>query len=677
MPRKIVDVGEGQSENEAKAAAERAEETEGQPAAATAPRPELTVEPVDDLPGSPPADDVAQLPGDAEAAPPPPATEEPPAKAFGRKKRGLAKPAYEGPKARPIGATTDQSESSLATTARAASGEAGEDAASEIAEKARQRTGASGAEEPPAEAGLAGAGEEEVALTRIKKSPTNPRIKFEEIEKLADSIRKGFQIQAVLLRPNATLGGYEIADGERRVRAQELNAEKYGGPKTIRALIKPMADRDFDEIRLDANLQRKDLKPAEEAEAFQRLHKVHGVKYPDLAARFGLKPRIVYNRVQLLTLGPAGRKALDADEFNQSIMLEIARRPTPSVQEEMLRELRNRSITTLEAAEELFRVHFAFDLATAPFDKEDPFLARAKSPCAEAQKCSLCPHNSSKQQQLELGGKAPRPNICTSPDGFRAKRDAHVEQEKEKAKADGLEWLKPAEVKRAFEGGKELVPNGPYVSQDATVPEHPGRATWRKLLGADLGGLKVYAAPDAGGRVHRLLDRAEAVAKARATGALGKDQAAEASRDEAAELKKRRQADAREAAAALKVVEAAVAEAEKALTPALLRATCLVLLDAMKTGPVEKRRGREVEHLRKELAKMKEPQLRGLLVELAFAEYSEFFTPELLALAKVLGLERKKLEKEVEQAELALKAKGKDAAAPPAEKPPKRGKRAA
>ncbi len=661
----ITEVADGQTEDQALEAQAERERAEGADLPGDAPRPELTVEPVDDLPGSPAAGEDEEPPDGEPAAPEEAAVreDEPPAKAFNKRKRGIATSAYSGPKGQPI-SSTDQTGASLATITP----EPGEPTAEEAAAQALASDPPAALAQPP--------GEEDVDLARIRKSPTNPRIKFEEIEELAASIRKGGQYHAVLLRPNSTLGGYEIADGERRVRAVELNAQKHAGPKHVRALIRPMSDREFDEIRMDANLQREDLKPAEEGEGFQRLHATHGMKYSEIAARFGLGVRVVYNRVQLLALAPAGRKALDAGEFSQSIMLEISRRPTPSVQEEMLRELRARSITTLEAAEELFRVHFAFDLASAPFDKDDVFLAPAKGPCTGP--CATCPHNSSNQKQLELGGQPPRPGVCTSPDGYRAKRDAHVEKEKEKAQEDGVAWLKAADVKRAFEGGRELIANGPYVALDGLVPEHPKRATWRQLLKDGLP--KVYAAPDAGGRVHRLLDRAEAVAQARKLGTLGKAAADEAGRDEAEELRKRRRSDAREAAAAGKVVEAAVEVAEKGLTPALLRATCAALLDAMKVGTVEKRRGREPGQLAKDLAKMKEPQLRGLMVELAFAEYSEYFTPELLALMKALGLERNKLEKEVEQAELQLAAKSKKDAGAEAEAKPgkKRGsKRAA
>jgi ParB family chromosome partitioning protein len=99
----------------------------------------------------------------------------------------------------------------------------------------------------------------------------------------------------VIVRPKGT--GYELVVGERRWRAAQL-----AGLKAIPALVRDLEDRQVLEMALVENLQREDLNPMEEAEAFRRLGEEFGLTQEQIAARVGKQRSTVANRMRLLEL---------------------------------------------------------------------------------------------------------------------------------------------------------------------------------------------------------------------------------------------------------------------------------------------------------------------------------------------------------------------------------------
>lgn len=503
---------------------------------------------------------------------------------------------------------------------------------------------------------------EDIPLSQIDRLPANPRGEPKDVPGLAKTIREIGWFGAIMVRPNA--GRYQVVYGWRRFLARDLNAKDFGGPKTIRAVIRILDDAQADKLCLAENLNRVDLSPLEEGAAYLRLKEVHGMTPEAIGEMFGRQRRHVYNRIQLLKLGDGARKALDTGEVNASVALEISKRPTHAIQEQMVARLKALSITTYAAALELFRTEFAYDLKEAPFDRKDPFLVPEAFP--EAVPCEGCPFNTRNQKQLELGEKPPpSADVCTNPPCFAAKTACHVAQEKKKADEAGKKWLSQADTKRVFQGGLEVAAGAPYVDLKAPCYEHKTKAQWKKLVGDEP--LKVYVAVDPKGRVHELVDRAEAVAAARKLGTLGEAAAEQAARDPSAEKKERREEDNIQEAAARKILLAGVKQAEDVgLDVGMLRVMVLALLESTVTRPeLEERRGHSLEQLATDVPKMKEPALRGLLLELVLGEYAESMTGEMLELAKALKIQPKKVEKEAKaerQAALGLEAQKKQEA---------------
>ena len=142
-------------------------------------------------------------------------------------------------------------------------------------------------------------------LEALKPNPDQPRRAFNEdaIADLAVSIKARGLLQPILVRPLPG-GDYEIVAGERRWRAAQ-KAQLHDVP----VLIRELSDQETAEIALIENIQRVDLNPIEEAEAYQRLADVYGRKQEQIAKAVGKSRSHVANMMRLLDLPKATRAA--------------------------------------------------------------------------------------------------------------------------------------------------------------------------------------------------------------------------------------------------------------------------------------------------------------------------------------------------------------------------------
>lgn len=154
---------------------------------------------------------------------------------------------------------------------------------------------------PPAAAREARAtprGELLVDIDRIRPNPRQPRQAFEEgaLEELTASVQAQGLLQPVVLRPAAD-GAYELVAGERRWRAAQR-----AGLLRVPAIVRDVPDEKLLELALVENLQREDLNPIEEAEAYQVLIDDLGLTQQDVASRVGRQRTTVTNALRLLGL---------------------------------------------------------------------------------------------------------------------------------------------------------------------------------------------------------------------------------------------------------------------------------------------------------------------------------------------------------------------------------------
>jgi ParB family transcriptional regulator, chromosome partitioning protein len=138
---------------------------------------------------------------------------------------------------------------------------------------------------------------EQVALTDIVPSPLQPRKAFnsEQLQELVESIREHGIIQPLIVRK--ANGKCELIAGERRWRAASLL-----GLRDAPVIVREASDRDVLEVALIENLQREDLNPIEEANAYRRLAEEFSLRQEDIAQRVGKSRSVVGNSVRLLDL---------------------------------------------------------------------------------------------------------------------------------------------------------------------------------------------------------------------------------------------------------------------------------------------------------------------------------------------------------------------------------------
>jgi len=139
----------------------------------------------------------------------------------------------------------------------------------------------------------------EIDIDQVQPSQQQPRTRFSEqrLEELAQSIRNNGVIQPVLLRARA--GGFELVAGERR-----WLAAKKAGLKHIPAIVREIPDDRILELALVENIQRQELNPIEEANAYMRLLKTLDIRQEELALRVGKDRSSVANYLRLLRLPP-------------------------------------------------------------------------------------------------------------------------------------------------------------------------------------------------------------------------------------------------------------------------------------------------------------------------------------------------------------------------------------
>jgi ParB family chromosome partitioning protein len=154
----------------------------------------------------------------------------------------------------------------------------------------------------------------ECAIEEVHPSADNPRQRFDEqkLNELAESIRNQGVVQPLVVRQRTAQegGGFWLIAGERRWRAAQR-----AGLRSVPVVVKEVAQPQAYELTLVENLQREDLNPLEEAEAYQRLSAELGYTQEQLAQRVGKDRATVANALRLLKLPEKVRNLVASDEL--------------------------------------------------------------------------------------------------------------------------------------------------------------------------------------------------------------------------------------------------------------------------------------------------------------------------------------------------------------------------
>ena len=231
-----------------------------------------------------------------------------------------------------------------------------------------------------------------VSLANIQPSSYNPRKYFSEpaLYELAESIKQQGVLQPITVRPIADTDRYEIVFGERRYRASVI-AEM----EQIPAIVSELTDDAAEDAAIAENLQREDVTPIEEANAYQRMIETGRHTVATLAVRFGKNENYIRTRLKFTALIPEIAELLETDEITISVAAEICRYGEDiqrEVYEKHLQDGNNyNSWRGLKAADVAKRIenNYTTDLRYYSFDKTE---------------CATCAHNTNNLLLFADGG---------------------------------------------------------------------------------------------------------------------------------------------------------------------------------------------------------------------------------------------------------------------------------
>jgi ParB family chromosome partitioning protein len=154
----------------------------------------------------------------------------------------------------------------------------------------------------------------QVAVSQIAPNPRQPRTHFDsaELEELASSIREHGVIQPLIVSKKEKGSGYILIAGERR-----LQASVHAGLKTVPVIIRQTTDQDRLVLALIENVQREDLNPLEEANAYQQLADEFGLSHEEISTHVGKSRVAVSNTLRLLKLPKVVKAALVEEQISE------------------------------------------------------------------------------------------------------------------------------------------------------------------------------------------------------------------------------------------------------------------------------------------------------------------------------------------------------------------------
>lgn len=185
----------------------------------------------------------------------------------------------------------------------------------------------------------------EVDIDLVQPNPDQPRTNFnkEELDELANSIKREGLIQPILVRPLED-GKYQIIAGERR-----WQASKLAGLDKVAIHVKEVDDDKALELALIENLQRSDLNPIEEAYGYKRLMERRRMTQADVAQAMSKGRSTIANALRLLELPEEAQQLLFEDKMTAGHARAILSIPSKEGRESLTKKIINDGLTVREA----------------------------------------------------------------------------------------------------------------------------------------------------------------------------------------------------------------------------------------------------------------------------------------------------------------------------------------
>lgn len=190
-----------------------------------------------------------------------------------------------------------------------------------------------------------------IAISDIVPNPFQPRRVFDEgeLSALGESIRENGLIQPISVRK--IKGGFELIAGERRLRACKLI-----GRGKIEAIVYDIGDEDSAVWALIENLQRRDLGPFDEAEAFLKLIASWNIPREEAARRLGIASSTLSNKIRILKLGEDTRRIIIENNLTERHARELLRIETEKGREEAAKFIAEKNLNVPETVKYIDRL---------------------------------------------------------------------------------------------------------------------------------------------------------------------------------------------------------------------------------------------------------------------------------------------------------------------------------
>ena len=238
----------------------------------------------------------------------------------------------------------------------------------------------------------------ELDLDQIQPNPLQPRMRFEpgKLQELAASIKENGVLQPIVVR--ASGGGYEIVVGERRWRAaQQVGLER------IPAIVQHVSDEKMLELALVENIQRDELSPIEEGQAYQLLAEQFALTHEKIAKRVGRSRTAVTNSLRLLRLP----RLIQEKVMNKEISMGHARALIPLFRKDQLHlaeEITSRGLSVRETER---RAQLCLNPPKARTSIKDPDIQAAEQKLEERWKTRVEIKRRGKQGKIILHFHSP------------------------------------------------------------------------------------------------------------------------------------------------------------------------------------------------------------------------------------------------------------------------------
>lgn len=216
----------------------------------------------------------------------------------------------------------------------------------------------------------------EIEIDLIRPGEQQPRTSFDEakLQELAQSIRASGIIQPLLVRHRGGL--FELVAGERRWRAAQL-----AGLTRVPAIVRDIPDENLLELALIENIQRQELNPIEEANAYKRLIESLGLTQEEVAQRVGRDRTFITNYLRILKLPNEIQSLVEQEKLTFGHARALLGVSEPQIQRRLAQKIYRNNWSVRETERRIRNLVSAPRTAstpTQPLPQDDPNIRAAE-----------------------------------------------------------------------------------------------------------------------------------------------------------------------------------------------------------------------------------------------------------------------------------------------------------